>query len=94
MSSNASRLPAPLATALVTMGARIRDRRKALEAYAVATAEVSGVSRVTLHRIERGEPSVSMGAYLSVAAALGLEFNVFLPTECRDPKPLGYTVIE
>ena len=34
------------------------------------------MSRVTLHRIERGEPSVTMGAYLNAAAALGLELGV------------------
>jgi hypothetical protein len=28
------------------------------------------MSRVTLHRIERGEPSVTMGTYLNAAAAL------------------------
>lgn len=37
-------------------------------------AEVAGISRVTLHRIEKGEPSVSMGAYLQVCEALGLHF--------------------
>ena len=30
------------------------------------------MSRVTLHRIENGEPSVTMGAYLNAMLALGL----------------------
>jgi hypothetical protein len=34
------------------------------------------MSRVTLHRIERGEPSVTIGAYLGVAAALGWALGV------------------
>ena len=38
------------------------------------------MSRVTLHRIERGEPSVAMGAYLSAIETLGLEI------ELRDPQ--------
>lgn len=31
------------------------------------------MSRVTLHRIERGEPSVTMGAWMSAMAVLGLD---------------------
>ena len=33
------------------------------------------MSRVTLHRIERGEASVTMGAYANLMQALGLEFS-------------------
>ena len=43
--------------ALVTLGAAVRQRRKALRLSAVATAEAAGISRPTLHRIEKGEPS-------------------------------------
>ena len=38
------------------------------------------MSRVTLHRIERGEPAVTMGAYLNAMAALGLEFGILTPS--------------
>lgn len=34
------------------------------------------MSRVTLHRIERGEPSVTMGAYLNAMSALGLDLEL------------------
>lgn len=34
------------------------------------------MSRVTLHRIEGGEASVTMGAYLNAMSALGLVFDV------------------
>jgi hypothetical protein len=34
------------------------------------------MSRVTLHRIERGKPSVAMGAYMSAIAALGLDVEL------------------
>ena len=57
---------------LAHMGEKIRARRKALGVNAINTAESAGISRVTLHRIEKGEASVTMGAYLNVLAALGL----------------------
>lgn len=33
------------------------------------------MSRVSVHRIEQGEPSVTLGAYLNVLAALGMGFS-------------------
>ena len=39
-------------------------------------AEAAGLSRVTLHRIEKGEPSVTMGAWCNVAAALGMRLQL------------------
>ena len=60
----------------VRLGNEIRSRRKALGVSLTATAEISRVSRVTLHRIERGEGSVNMAAYLRVLAALGLDFQL------------------
>jgi len=37
------------------------------------------MSRVTLDRIERGEPSVTMGAYANALAALGLQIEFTTP---------------
>lgn len=34
------------------------------------------MSRATLHRVEAGDPSVTMGAYLNALAALGLVLDV------------------
>lgn len=64
---------------LITLGQHIRARRKALRISATATAEAAGISRVTLHRIEHGEPSVTIGAYLNAMAALDLEFGIIRP---------------
>lgn len=61
---------------LVELGKQIRAHRKSLRVSAVAAAESAGMSRVTLHRIERGEPSVTMGAYLNAIAVLGMELSV------------------
>ncbi|HEY0858768.1 MAG TPA: helix-turn-helix domain-containing protein [Albitalea sp.] len=71
------------AAALAALGERIRDQRKRLGVNATAAAEAAGMSRVTLHRIERGEPSVTMGAYLSAMAALGLELELSDPAQRR-----------
>ena len=57
---------------LTRLGGQITARRKILRVRAQVCAEVAGISRVTLHRIEKGEPTVSIGAYLQVCEALGL----------------------
>ena len=61
---------------LERLGARLRKHRKALGVTAIACSEAAGISRVTLHRIEAGNPSVTIGAYVNVAAALGLHLVV------------------
>lgn len=58
--------------ALRVLGAHLRAARKAQRVSAVAAAEAAGMSRVTLHRIEAGEPGVSIGHWLALAEALGL----------------------
>ncbi|MCO5113704.1 MAG: helix-turn-helix domain-containing protein [Bdellovibrionaceae bacterium] len=64
---------------LLHLGQQIRARRKGLKISAVATAEAAGISRVTLDRIERGETSVTIGAYMNVISVLGLELQLFDP---------------
>jgi transcriptional regulator with XRE-family HTH domain len=68
-----------VATQLATLGQRIRARREEQKVTATDAAEAAGMSRVTLHRVERGEPSVTMGAYLSAMAAVGLSLQVREP---------------
>jgi transcriptional regulator with XRE-family HTH domain len=67
--------PAVVSEQLAALGSRIRAQRKVLRVSATALAEASGMSRVSVHRIEQGEPSVTMGAYLNVLAALGMTFS-------------------
>ena len=71
---------------LTALGQKIRAQRKALRISATATAEAAGMSRVTLHRIEKGEASVTMGAYLNAMAVLGLEFGV-IPANTAATQP-------
>ena len=61
---------------LLALGEQLRAHRKALRVSTVAAAEAAGMSRVTLHRIERGEPSVTMGAYLNAIMALGMDLSI------------------
>lgn len=75
MASKSPANPAVVTEQLSALGARIRAQRKALRVSATALAEASGMSRVSVHRIEQGEPSVTMGAYLNVLAALGMTFS-------------------
>lgn len=64
---------------LAAFGEQLRLRRKALKVSATAAAEAAGMSRVTWHRIEQGEPSVTVGAYVGAAAVLGLRFELVGP---------------
>jgi transcriptional regulator with XRE-family HTH domain len=68
------------------LGQQLRDRRKELGVNATTAAEAAGTSRVTLYRIECGEPSVAMGAYLSVIQALGFSLLITNPQKNQIPK--------
>ena len=63
----------------VVIGKRIRANRKSLRVSATTAAQAAGMSRVTWYRLEKGNPSVTMGAYLSAINVLGLEFKVVPP---------------
>jgi transcriptional regulator with XRE-family HTH domain len=53
----------------------IKAKRLAMGVSAATAALDAGMSRVTWHRIEKAEPSITMGAYLNAMAALGLEIE-------------------
>lgn len=61
---------------LVAFGERLRLARLRRELGVETIAERSGISRVTLYRAERGEPSVALGIYLRILAALQLESDL------------------
>ena len=60
-------------TLLRHIGQQMKLQRKSLQVSAKAVSEIAGISRVTLHRVEKGESSVNIGAYLSAATALDLD---------------------
>lgn len=59
--------------ALSQMGEQIKLARKRRKLTAVQVAERADISRSTLSLIEKGEPSVAMGAYFNVLRVLGLQ---------------------
>ena len=60
---------------LRTIGGSIRRRRQQLGISEMAIAAAAGVSRVTLHRIETGAASVTVGALMNVLEALDLSLS-------------------
>ena len=71
---------------LQSLGASLAARRKALGVSATVAAEAAGMSRVTLHRSEKGEPSVTIGAWSNAIAALGMHLKL-QDIETVKPKP-------
>ncbi|MCD0490687.1 helix-turn-helix domain-containing protein [Pedobacter sp. MC2016-14] len=58
---------------LDTLGENIRLSRLRRKLSVMQVAERAGISRATLWQIERGKPTVTMGAYFQVLFVLGLE---------------------
>ena len=81
MPSKSPTNPEQCTAQLQALGEQIRARRKALRLSATVTAEAAGLSRVTLHRIEKGEPSVTMGAWCNAMAALGMDLQAHTGTQ-------------
>ena len=58
----------------IRYGQSIRARRKLLGISMIAAAEAAGISRVTWHRIEKGETTVAWSSVLAAAAVLDMSF--------------------
>lgn len=63
---------------LATLGENIRLARLRRKFSTVQVSQRAGISRNTLRAIERGEASVSLGAYASTLLCLGLEKDLQL----------------
>jgi transcriptional regulator with XRE-family HTH domain len=61
---------------LVALGEQLRSRRRHLGLTMEEVSKASGISRVTLQRVEQGSGSVSSGALASVADALGIPLRL------------------
>ena len=67
-----STMPRAARRALAKLGADIAIARKKRRISTVSMAERAFVSRSTYAKIEKGDPTVSIGAYATVLAILGL----------------------
>ncbi len=63
---------------LLNLGEHIRLARLRRQFTTTILSERAGISRTTLGAIEKGEASVSLGAYASVLFSLGLEKDLLL----------------
>ena len=72
MEGNAKTQPVPVIRALRKLGRDIRDARRRRRIPTAIMAERAGIGRMTLFRIENGDPAVSCGGYAAVLFSLGM----------------------
>jgi len=66
---------------LTLLGENIKFARLRRDFPATLVAERAGISRVTLNKVESGDPGAAMGAYLKTLFALGLEKDLLKVAE-------------
>lgn len=59
--------------AATILGLEIARARRARRWTADELAQRAGITRVTLHRVERGAPTVAVGIYFELAALVGID---------------------
>jgi DNA-binding XRE family transcriptional regulator len=64
--------PVPVTRAVRKLGHDIRDARRRRRIPAAILAERASISRTTLHKVEQGDPGVSLGIYATVLFVLGM----------------------
>jgi len=65
-------LPSQVRRALHKLGTDISDARRRRRIPTAPMAERVGISRMTLNKVEKGDPGVSMGTYATVLFVLGM----------------------
>lgn len=86
-------LPRAAKQALAKLGADITVARKKRRISTVSMAERAFISRGTLYKVERGDPSVSIGIYATVLAILGLADRLAQAADRREDS-LGLDIDE
>lgn len=68
---NPVNLPIPALKALRKLGQDINDARRRRRITLGLMAERAGLSKATISKVEKGDPTASMGAYAAVLFVLG-----------------------
>lgn len=66
------RLPIPVTRALRKLGHDMKDARRRRRISMAIAAQRASISKSTLIRVERGDPTVSVASYASVLFVLGM----------------------
>ena len=77
-------LPRTARLALAKLGEDIVVARKKRRISTISMAERAFISRGTLYKVERGDPTVSMGIYATVLSILGLVDGLGKVADRRD----------
>jgi len=92
--SNAtSTLPRAARNALIKLGEDIAIARKKRRMSTILMAERAFISRNTLHKVEKGDPTVSIGIYATVLDLLGLIDRLGDVADRREDE-LGLNLVE
>lgn len=65
-------VPIPVLSALKKLGSDIKDARKRRRIPLALMEERAGISRYTIIKIEKGQPTTSIGNYATVLFVLGM----------------------
>jgi DNA-binding XRE family transcriptional regulator len=83
MQRGSATLPIPVRRALLKLGKDIRAARIRRRISTAIMADRALINRMTLYKIEKGDPTVSMAAYATVMFILGMLDRL---AEIADPK--------
>src|SRR5438876_338250 len=75
--------PVPVVRSVHKLGGDIRDARRRRRIPVSILAERASISRMTLNKIEKGDPGVALGNYASVLYALGMAARL---ADVTDPR--------
>ena len=86
-------LPIPVTRALRKLGHDIKDARRRRRIPMAIAAQRASISKPTLIRVERGDPTVSIASYATVLFVLGMADRL---ADLADPKndPVGLQLEE
>jgi DNA-binding XRE family transcriptional regulator len=85
--------PIPVTRALRKLGHDLRDARRRRRIPVEILAQRASISRMTLYKVEKGDPGVALGNYAAVLFSLGMTGRL---ADLADPRqdPVGLALDE